>query len=295
MQRIVSLLKDNCCIFIGAGIPNALGFPLWNKLAQDLIEYVWEIKDQLEPNSFTYSLKQELEDWVHKGKPITAVTYCKDLLRNIGKEKEYQSKITEWLHDQNKYDGARTNPVYMQVGKLVKQALVLQTNLDKSVELYCKLPAHINNDLPQTIAIPCLVYLHGVVTEPLSWIMTRDEYDSYYQQNSDFVSFIQKVFRDYNVLFLGYSLSDKEILDQIAKVKGSGKQHVLVLEDIERNRTANQVWENDLKHYEISVVRYSIDQEGYKAFSTFLEQITSLMDPPVQVAKVEDDGSRLDG
>ena len=295
MQRIVNLLKKDCCIFVGAGIPNAIGFPLWNKLAEDLIEFIWQERNSFTPEVLTFSIKEELIEYVRRGKPITTITYCRDLLRNVDRERDYQAKIIEFLHSDIKYSLTRTNPVYMQVGKLFKKALVLQTNLDKSIEEYCGMITHMNTSLPTVISIPCLVYLHGIITDPTSWIMARDEYDNFYQRNTSFVDFVQKIFREHDVLFLGYSLSDKEILDQIATVKGAGKQYILVLEGIERNKSSNVVWESELKHYEITVVRYNVEQEGYEAFARFLESVVSLMMPPVQVAEQDQDGSTIDG
>ncbi len=295
MQKIADLLKRDCCIFVGAGIPNAIGFPLWRKLAEDLIEFTWSERGTFASDKFTYSVKQELLECANKGMLIRAITYCRDLFRDVNREKDYQAKIIEYLHSENKYSLARTNPVYMQVGKLFEKAVVLQTNLDKSIEEYCRMTTYINTNLPNATSMPCLVYLHGIITDPTSWIMTRDEYDKFYQLNTSFTNFVQMVFRRYDVLFLGYSLSDKEILDQIVKVKGAGKQYILVLEEIERDKSANMVLENELKHYEITVIRYNVEQEGYGAFARFLEGVVSLLTPPVQVAKQDEDGSRING
>jgi len=41
MNGIADIIKKECCIFIGAGIPKTIGFPLWHELAQELIDYVW--------------------------------------------------------------------------------------------------------------------------------------------------------------------------------------------------------------------------------------------------------------
>lgn len=294
MQKVVDLLRNNCCIFIGAGIPNALGFPLWSGIANDLINFTWDKKKEFTGNQLTLSIKQELEDFVRKGKPITAITYCRDRLKEIGQEKEYQSKIISLLQNEEKCRSAKDNPVYLQLEKLLKGSRVLQTNLDRSIQTHCNFKSYANNNLPNTFQTPCLIYLHGIITDPSSWIMTTDEYNKYYQNNPDFKNFIQNVFRKNDVLFLGYSLSDKEILDQIAQANESGKQYVLVLEEIERNKAFNTVYENELKHYGILVERYNIEKEGYEAFASYLAQINSLLSPPVQPNAQGQDGSRID-
>ena len=293
MQRIADLLKNNCCVFIWAGIPKALGFPLWSKLAKDLIDFAWSKKNDFDKKRLNFSIKEELEDRVNKGEQISVITYCRDLFREINQEREYQVRIISWLHDETKYKLAKDSPVYIQLKILLKDALVLQTNIDRSIQEYCDLAFYVNTNLPSHIQKHCLVYLHGIITDPSSWVMTRDEYNNFYQRNSSFVSFVQGVFQSYNVLFLGYSLNDKEILDQIARVKGSGKQYILVLAEKDRDKSLNTVLENELKHYDIVVVRYSVEQEGYDAFVAFLEQINLLLSTPVKLGTQEQDRSRI--
>ncbi len=293
MQSIVNLLKEKCCVFIGAGIPKALGFPLWNELANELVSLVWEKRDAFEEKKLSFSIKEELEGLIKNGKPITAVTYCRDLLKGAGLERDYQTRIVSCLHNETKYGSAKDNLVYMQLKRLFKDTLIVQTNLDKSIQQYCRFPSYINTNLPNPVSTPSLVYLHGVITDPNSWVMARDEYDNFYQRNSNFMSFVQNVFQNFNVLFLGYSLNDKEILDQIAKVKGSGRQYILVLEEIEKNKALNVVFENELQHYEIAVVRYNVERDGYAAFGAFLKEVNSLLTPHVQLAMPANDGSRI--
>ena len=74
MQRVADLLKNKCCVFVGAGIPNVLGFPLWKELASDLINFVWSKKDTLSNKEFPISMKQELESRVERS------AYCYYLL-----------------------------------------------------------------------------------------------------------------------------------------------------------------------------------------------------------------------
>ncbi|MCK5591650.1 MAG: SIR2 family protein, partial [Candidatus Pacebacteria bacterium] len=203
--------------------------------------------------------------------------------------------IIEWLHDKEKYALTRSNPVYRHLDTLTKNTVVLQTNLDKSLERHCNFTTYLNINLPANLPASCLIYLHGEITNPSSWILTRDEYDDFYQRQKTpgFVSFIENIFKQKDVLFLGYSLNDKEILDQIAKVKGSGRKYVLVLGEMELEKVRNQIWEQNLKHHEINVVRYDIEKEGYDAFSAFLGSITSLIRPPVQVASADEEGDSL--
>lgn len=295
MNGIADIIKKECCIFIGAGLPKTIGFPLWHELAQELIDYVWSKREVFVNEELTYSRKQALEDSVKKGKLISAITYCRDRFKDVDQEEDYQKKIVSCLHDETKYSHVKDSDVYIEISKLLNKAAVLQTNLDRSLEKCLSIPTHTNINLPDPVSVPCLIYLHGIVTDPQSWIIARDEYNNYYQRNPGFVNFIQKVFQRFDVLFIGYSLGDKEILDQIAKVNGSGRQYIFVMEEDERIRADNDVVENDLKHYGITVVRYSIEKEGFDAFLHFLKKINSLIEPSTRVALPGQDGSSLDG
>ena len=270
-----------------------LGFPLWNELALDLIDFVWERKLDLNKTKVTYDIVSHLRTFVSNGKLISAITYCRDILRECGKEKEYQDKIKAILYDKDKYNKASANEVYLQLQKLLKKAVVLQTNLDKSIEEFCNLSAHIHTNLPKAISAPCLIYLHGIVTDPSSWIITRDEYDKFYQRSNTLAMFIQSVFKNYDVVFLGYSFSDKEVLDEIAKVAGCGRKYVMVIGEMPLTKGANIVLENEYKYYGIDVVRYNIEQNGYDDFQRFLRDINAALVPPVKIAVQGQDRSRL--
>lgn len=293
MQKIVDLLQTNSyCVFLGAGIPKVLGFPLWNELALKLVEFLWEEKE-IFAQELKYSVKQELENYVKAGKPITAITYCRDLFCKSGEEDRYIKKIIGWLHDENKYEQAKENDVYVQLRPLLDHAVIIQTNIDKSIESYSKITAYTNNSLPTQIVVPSLIYLHGIVTDPKTWIFDREQYDSFYQRNPKFVQFIKSVFQSYDVLFLGYSLGDKEILDLVAKARSSEKKYLLVLEEIEKDKAKNLIFENDLSHYKIDVIRYSIENNGYKDFLNFLKRLNARLAPMVKLKKPIVDGSMI--
>lgn len=280
INSIVTIIKNNCCLFVGAGIPNAIELPLWKEFANHLINFVWKKRHEIKINTISQSMKEELESNVNKGNLVSVITYCFELF--IGKEKEIIDEVIKVFNDNNKISKANTNAVYNELIKIFSNSMIVQTNLDKSIESISKYPSFINNSLPnyvQTMPRPCVIYLHGVITEPNSWILTRDQYISYYQRNSRFTSFIQQLFLNNDVLFLGYSLSDKELLDQIAMIKGNGRKYIVVFEDKDREKYSNAIFENEIKHYGICVYRYNIEQNGYEEFINFLRDLNSKLRP----------------
>jgi SIR2-like domain len=297
IQTIADLMKkEECCIFIGAGIPKSIKLPLWAELAKELVDILWMKGDR---NRFKHSDKTVLLEMIEKDELIGVISYCQQEL----KLEEYESTIYKMFYDEEKYINAKSDPVYVELTKvfeIIKKrgALIVQTNIDKSLEYCCSIPTTLNIELPNTVSgfdLPRLVYLHGIVTEPQTWILTQEQYNNFYLKNNNFTSFIETVFQNFNVLFLGYSMKDKEILDRIAKVKGSGRNYIVVLTETDidkhRNGIVESLWD---KTYNISVFRYSIEDEGYDAFPLFLKELNSAINPIVN-AQPNQVGSTLDG
>ncbi|NQT30108.1 MAG: SIR2 family protein [Candidatus Saganbacteria bacterium] len=295
MQRIIEALKDNYCIFIGAGIPNHLGFPLWPGFARQMVDYVWDKRKDLKNRHITQSEVIELKKRIDEGQCISSITYCKDLLKENNMLRDYISKIVEIFGNEEKCSSAKNHPVYDELIKLAGNTFIIQTNIDKSIAHYRSTKCFYNTASIDNLTPSTLIYLHGVVTNEQTWILSRDEYDDAYQKNDAFIAFIKKVFERYNVIFLGYSMEDKEILDQIAKVKETNRKYYLILRDLEINRTRNKIIENDLKHYNVKVIRYCTERDGYEEFLPFLKKLNSLIALPIPVDRPsKQDGSELD-
>ena len=300
IQTIADLLKEKeCCVFIGAGIPKSINIPVW-RCKEILVDILWVKEIGIGLNIVMCQRHQKMID---KDELIEVISYCQLELKSTNQEDEYEKAIYEIFYDEEKYINVKSSPVYIELKNIFKQlekrrALIVQTNIDKSLEYCCTIPTILNIDLPATVSgfdLPRLVYLHGIVTEPQTWILTREQYDNYYLKNRNFISFIETVFQNFNVLFLGYSLKDKEILDRIATVKGSGRNYIVVLTetDIDKyhSRIVESLW---YTNYDISSFHYSIENEGYDAFPLFLKELNSVINPVVN-AQTNQDGSTLDG
>jgi len=289
MDRIVEVLKNKCCIFVGAGIPKNLGFPLWSELACHLVQVLWNIRDDLKKEKFDQNIQKELEEEINKGNCIRAITYCETLLKENELRDVFIKEIVTIFGDDSKCVAIKNNPIYIELFKFVENSFFIQTNIDQSIELFKDIQCFLNDSLPQDTysqQLPFLVYLHGIVTRPETWIFTRKEYVDSYQKNSGLSSFLQSVFKNYNVIFLGYSLSDREILDNLAKGADNGKKYYLVMEEIERDKWKNKIWETDLNNYGISVVKYDVsNEESSEAFLKFLKKINSFHIPKIDTKK----------
>lgn len=300
MQKLLELLKRGCCIFIGAGIPRLIGFPTWEEMVREMLNYTWKMKEAFIIKPFTISEKKELEDMMKQEKFIHVLTFCKDTFKKNRKIDDYYKKLKDMFYDQSKYTNIN-NEGYaelLKLGKLGEKSFFVQTNVDLSLESYIKQfnksSIFANISLPHVNNIPSLslIYLHGIITNKNSLILTIDEYNTFYQRNNVFINFLNGLFNYYDVFFLGYGLGDKEILDTIARTN-SQKLRILALGESERDKTRNKMFAEYLNnHYGIEVIEYDIEF-GYERIIDFFKDLNVKLMKPPQVSAPFDNGSRL--
>ena len=81
MQDFYRAMSNNGCIFIGAGISNLIGFPLWKSFAGSILEFAWQRRSTFQYRSFDVSEKEELADMIQRDKLIDVITFCKDIFK----------------------------------------------------------------------------------------------------------------------------------------------------------------------------------------------------------------------
>ena len=166
MQRLISILKNGCCIFVGAGIPKLIGFPTWQGMIAEILNYTWSIKDSFVHQQFTLSEKQELESMMLKERYIHVLSFCKDLFKKNNVLDMYYAKLEELFADEQKYKNLQ-HEGYSELFKLGKNSFFVQTNVDLSLEVFLKkfknISVFINTSLPPINNIPSLSVILSLI------------------------------------------------------------------------------------------------------------------------------------
>nr|WP_255745710.1 SIR2 family protein [Lysobacter sp. CFH 32150] len=79
----------------------------------------------------------------------------------------------------------------------------------------------------------CVVHLHGIIGDPAGMVMTTSDYVGRYandrhrdDEENQVLTFLENLFQNKTVLFLGYGLEELEILEYIImKARASGRQN----------------------------------------------------------------------
>jgi hypothetical protein len=157
------------------------------------------------------------------------------------------------------------------------------------------LPDHLTPDrLTEKGAV---IHLHGAYTVPSSMVVSLGDYLRHYADEK-VQSFLQAMFKNYTVLFVGYGLAELEILEYIVRMKdvsvpGDGPRHFLLY-----SYRSNELKQTEyIEHYfreecGVEVIKYCIDNKGYGELVELFKSWRPLLD--VRAPETLDLQARLD-
>lgn len=241
-----------------------MGCKLWEEMARSLITICYDKR------LIDYWEKNRLIDEYQK-QPRKLITIAKTILST---RPEYRICIINCLKA-NKEDLGQY-PIYDYLTKI--RAIYITTNIDDY--LGKKVGKHntfykLNQLSTRALQPGNLFQLHGAIGDFRNVILTIDEYAKRYR-NERFRRFLDYIFQDperkYRILFLGYSVSEMEIIDYLferhGKEKGGGIEEesryymMLPFYSIETKLLEHEI--NYFKKINISIIPYSISQNDYK-------------------------------
>lgn len=207
-DEIIDAVNNNKLIlFLGAGVSALTELPLWNELADDLkYECIKEGCISLKDADITFS---KISDAKQKISIIFA------LFKEHKKENVFYDLLTKKLSC--KETKAEANIIFDFC--TWTKATVLTTNADKLLDekyednlVYYEL-----KDFNFSTNKPALYKIHGSVDDKLTLVFTAEQYLKRYNK-PEFTEFLKSIFEsDYTILFIGYGMSEFELLEFMIK------------------------------------------------------------------------------
>lgn len=250
-------------IFAGAGVSIDSGGPNWG----DLID----------------SLKRDLDTDLHDKLEIPY-----EYQKERGK-KEYYDKVSKALG----VLGSGPNPIHNQIMAL-KALHVITTNYDP---FFDDLIANNNyrysvvkkdNDLPYSQYTSMYVKMHGDLLEK-NIVLTKQDYEAYSQNFPLIQGFVQGIFASKLVLFVGFSMTDDNLLQIIKSVtqvlKGDSPRPYLFSPEIKIKRD-NNIHSEEYAFKEIKIISFE------NAITEYYDQI-SKADDSIKLNKLSEKGKNV--
>ncbi len=298
-KEILEAVNTNTLsVFVGAGVSRIMGCRGWGELATNLVN---KCKSITKPGDGSPLLTfRETEILARYNDHKKTITICYDILKDAGCEEGFFEELEQSFVPDEEHSPYRD--IYKQLYGL--RGLFITTNADKHFDLRFNKDRIIfkyfkSDDIDHTK----LYRIHGSILDRESLVFTvRDYIDMY--RNEDFISFLRRVFISHTVLFVGYGMSEFELLDFIITKADSGhgieSKHFILLpfyKGAEFDLKFEQQYHNKMG---ISVIPYQKDQNGYnqlyeviKDWNTRINQTsTSLYETYKEIEDIVDNYGR---
>jgi hypothetical protein len=209
-KEIIEASNNNkLAVFIGAGVSRLANCLGWDALANKLIGLCYnEKKSGSNERIINYVEKESLQQLNDQRKIITI---CQKLLSIENKDDLFYKEMEKALLYKDTTHKKVVN-IYSDLAKL--SALFITTNADDLFD-----PKFKNNIkylgpdfISEKIHKDYLYHIHGSISERTSLIFTLPEYFKRYN-STKFKMFLDKIFNDYSILFVGYGLTEFELLE----------------------------------------------------------------------------------
>lgn len=252
-ELYIAHLNEKLAIFVGAGVSRLVGCESWDVLASKLL-HVCREKELI--NYYEEESIKKLSD------NKKTITISKNLLEKSGNIKEFFRCFNKSLS----YKPEISNPLYESIKKLGN--LFITTNADCCFDFLFsedqnKKDADYTNVKPE---LNHLYHIHGSKTCKKSLVFTAAEYLKRYT-NKSFSIFLEEIFHKYVVLFIGYGLTEFELLDYIMKKSATNKNeipnHYLLKAYNSHDRKLADCDELYYRELNVNLIPFSISENGY--------------------------------
>jgi hypothetical protein len=267
-SEIVAAVNDKkLAVFIGAGVSQSIGCASWAGLAQNLIKRCYEEK------CINYKVKETLSQYPELKKIITI---CYGILEQNDHIDIFFEELERSLKP--KLELIQSQNIYKELIGL--RGLFITTNADRYFADDKFDPPRITyKDFnPSDIDRNKLYHIHGLIPHRTSLVFTVPHYIRRYTDDS-FRTFLETIFEEYVVLFVGYGMSEFELLDFLITKsdpnKGKEIKHFILLPYSKGNEN---ILEFDQYYYNsmgITILGYENDEKGYDQLYDIIKEWSS--------------------
>jgi len=252
--------KKKLAIFIGAGISRFLGCESWATLAYNLTK-------RCEKEGLINHLEQQSLSNLTDFKKI--ITICYEILKDD--DLAFMDEMQKSLNDGKVSKDNSDLEIYKNLFSF--NGLFVTTNADRHIDqLFIKdnIVKDLKDFYPDNASKDKLYKIHGCITDKESLVFTVDRYIEQYL-NKNFSDFLQKIFNEYTVLFVGYGLGEIELLDYIFKSKSGGSGHFMLKDYFKHEEKIYRFEQLYFDKLGIKIIPYEKDEHGFNQLKDIIK------------------------
>ncbi|MBI4679854.1 MAG: SIR2 family protein [Nitrospirae bacterium] len=261
--------EEKLAVFVGAGVSRLLGCIGWDMLAKNLVK-------RCRKEDFIDYMETEMLLGINEHKKL--ITICDHICKDNDKRTVFYSELEKALKHRSKIKSPNIYDDIFRFG-----GPFITTNADIHFDRLFRSDVYymLSDFIQDNIASRTLFHIHGSITNKKSLVFRVSDYFERYN-NKVFQEFLNHIFSTYSVLFLGYGLTEFEVLDYILKDKRGS--HFLLkgyYTGEEKFFGYEQKYYNDLN---VTVVPFNKDKKGYgqlhdvvKEWTDEIKQVTGYL------------------
>jgi SIR2-like domain len=264
-----SIIERRAIVFIGSGVSGAAGLPDWPTLLREMVETGFD------RNYLNADEKAELLAWVAKPDYLMLADAIRDRLT--------RAVFQEFLA--RKFSEVKTKPTELHtVLAEMPFAAFVTTNFDRLFEnawsavrrtslevLTHRDRVALRNPLGRDF--PFLLKTHGCASQPESLVLGLREFRDSIHNNRPCQTLLQSMFLRYQVLFIGHSLTDPDLLflldDLVATFDVPPGRHFALIKDADVGPLRARAFRES---YGIEVLRYTATS-GHPEVMAFVREL----------------------
>ncbi len=269
MQSTIREKNKQPVFFIGSGISRRyLASPDWTSLLKEIAGMADCDFDKFEKlyGQNNEKIAQELEYYFFR-KATTEQIQKKQrrvLLRDAIAAIVTQNKIQSEYEDE------------IRALRKTRPEAIITTNYDTLLEeifgndytVHIGQSAIISNDISEA---GDLYKIHGCVSAPDSIVITKEDYDEFFRSSKYLYAKLLTMFWEYPLVFMGYSISDRNIKDILTSI-------VEIMSDIQLKDFSSRIWVLGYTKHEESVTRKKIELFNNKSIEVTYFEMRNYVD-----------------
>jgi len=280
------LRNEKIAVFVGAGISKLIGFPLWDELANSAIEYLSkkELINYFELQKIQKEIlspKQKMtifHEIIPKGSPESKRFYEEIFSKSNNCARSPYGLLLQfdWVKITTNID-KEFSKAYTSIQHTRPTASkdISLTDLQtlSGIEIVTK-----NFNSETNISLDAIYHIHGSIENIEEAVLTTKDYvNTYYYEDSELKSFLDKIFSEYNVIFVGYGLDEFEVLERILHNGNHGLNRYILLPIYLHELNFFRIKQKYFRNLRVEPIRYYLDFNGhsrlYDLLDSWLQQI----------------------
>lgn len=277
--------SDNLILFIGAGVSRLQGCEGWEDLAARLLR-------KCRDNGFIHY--KAFEYLRSLGDHRQLITICRRILEEHNGKGIFDDELNRALTPDEA--NRSTFPDISELVSRIHCHCIVTTNADQNLDKFFE--AKIVTDFfPSTPDEGCLYHLHGSVADGNACFTLGDYFQRYKGDEIGIRTFLDSVFGLYHVLFIGYGLSEFELLEFVFRppkngLPEKGLRHFMLIGD-SKDKFHKSYLQSYYDEMNIELIPYNMDVLGYDQLYHVIRSWSQQLEPASRYDRLLSDQERL--